>query len=434
MTLQRCLDALSGFWRDARGNFAMMTAILAVPLIMAAGVSIDVARFLEYRTRLANAADAAALGAISDRSKGREEAFAMAGNGRIAVGEEDAESYFAINFIGDDSIELTSVEATVVKDNDGLHSRLDYQADVAVTFAGFFQLASFTIKGSAEAQIASDAKVDFYLLLDNSPSMGLGATMADIDRLVANTPDKCAFACHALNDGDNYYNLAKSLGVAMRIDVVRQAAQKLTETAKDVRTHSRQFRMAVHTFGEAATDLRLTEVAALSSNMNKVRKATGAVDLMTIPYQNYDNDQQTNFDRMLTEMNGVIPDPGSGLGGSAPRKVLFFVTDGVNDTYKPATCSKRTTKGRCQEPIDTRLCEAIKDRGIKIAVLYTTYLPLPSNSWYNSWIKPFQGEIGTKLETCASPGLYFEVSPSEGIAEAMNALFLKAISVLRLVS
>ena len=43
---------------------------------------------------------------------------------------------------------------------------------------------------------------------------------------------------------------------------------------------------------------------------------------------------------------------------------------------------------RCQEPIDTSFCTTIKNRGIKVAVLYTTYLPLPTNCWYNEWIAP----------------------------------------------
>jgi hypothetical protein len=87
---------------------------------------------------------------------------------------------------------------------------------------------------------------------------------------------------------------------------------------------------------------------------------------------------------------------------------------------------------RCQEPIDVSYCTTIKNRGIKIAVLYTTYLPLPTNAWYNTWIGPWQSEIGTKMQSCASPGLYFEVSPSQGISDAMNALFKKALSEARI--
>ena len=67
-------------------------------------------------------------------------------------------------------------------------------------------------------------------------------------------------------------------------------------------------------------------------------------------------------------------------------------------------------------------------------MLYTTYLPLPNNSWYNSWIKPFQSEIGTRMEECASPGFYFEVSPTEGIEAAMKALFNKVVRTPRLTS
>ena len=88
---------------------------------------------------------------------------------------------------------------------------------------------------------------------------------------------------------------------------------------------------------------------------------------------------------------------------------------------------------RCQEPLSVSLCTAIKNRGIKIAVLYTTYLPLPTNAWYTTWIAPFsdsngEGKIAANMQACASPGLYFEVSPSQGIADAMTALFKKTVT------
>ncbi|HKY85462.1 MAG TPA: hypothetical protein VJL90_01740, partial [Pseudorhodoplanes sp.] len=69
---------------------------------------------------------------------------------------------------------------------------------------------------------------------------------------------------------------------------------------------------------------------------------------------------------------------------------------------------------------------------IKIAGLYTTYLPLPTNDWYSTWIKPFSSEIGPNMEKCASPGLYFEVSPTQGISDAMTKLFQKVVQQARL--
>lgn len=126
--------------------------------------------------------------------------------------------------------------------------------------------------------------------------------------------------------------------------------------------------------------------------------------------------------------------PGTGLSAASPEKIVFFVSNGVGDSKKPNVCTKMLTGSRCQEPIDIKACTALKQKGYKIAVLYTTYLPLPTNSWYNSWIKPFQSEISTKMAECATSGYFFEVSPSQGISEAMNALFLKIVSSPRLTS
>ncbi len=74
-------------------------------------------------------------------------------------------------------------------------------------------------------------------------------------------------------------------------------------------------------------------------------------------------------------------------------------------------------------------------------MLYTTYLDLPTNNWYKKWIAPFNvgpygpspnSEIAQNMQSCASPGLYFEVSMTQGISEAMNALFKKAVADARI--
>jgi hypothetical protein len=66
-------------------------------------------------------------------------------------------------------------------------------------------------------------------------------------------------------------------------------------------------------------------------------------------------------------------------------------------------------------------------------VLYTTYLPLPTNAWYNQYIAPFSSEISTQMQSCASPGLFFSVSPTQGISDAMSALFQNAVMTARLI-
>ncbi len=73
------------------------------------------------------------------------------------------------------------------------------------------------------------------------------------------------------------------------------------------------------------------------------------------------------------------------------------------------------------------LCDEIKAKNILIAALYTTYYPIPDNAAYNAEVAPIASKIAPAMQACASPGLYFEVSPSQGITEAMEALLDRAV-------
>ncbi|XAZ25439.1 pilus assembly protein TadG-related protein [Sinorhizobium sp. B11] len=422
----------SAFLSDRSGNFGIMTALLMVPLVGSAGLALDYAHALSLRTELYAAADAAAVGSISEKSDAVAAAMTMQGDGTISVAKTDARSIFFSQMSGELTSVAVNLSIDVTKTANKLNSKVTFSASVPTTFMHILGQDSITISGSATAEYQTASFMDFYILLDNTPSMGVAATPTDVSKLQAKTG--CAFACHQMDQASNNYTIAKSLGVAMRIDVVRQATQALTDTAKTERVSADQFRMGVYTFGTKAEDAKLTTISNLTSDLTTVKNYTNAVDLMTIPYQNYNQDQLTSFDSAMTQMNTIIDPAGDGTSNTKPEKILFFVSDGVGDSYKPSTCTKKTTGGRCQEPIDASFCKPLKDRGVKIAILYTTYLPLPSNNWYNTWIKPFQNEISTRMAACASPGLYFEVSPTEGIADAMKALFLKVIRAPRLTS
>jgi hypothetical protein len=420
---------------DRSANFATMAGILMVPLFGCIGLAVDYTQASSIRSQLQNAADVAALGSIGENSPGMQEANAMAGDGPVRSAREDALNLFSIYTLTGTGLEIESLDAEILKAGTELTSRVSYEASVPTSFMGLFGTPRIKLSGISTAVVRTAPYMDFHLLLDNSPSMGVGATPSDINALVENTPDSCAFACHDLSDSNNYYNLAKDLGVAMRIDIVRQATQRLMQTAEETRKNVAQFRMATYSFGEAATALGLTQLNAMTADLAAARQAAGNLDLMTIPYQNYDNDQQTDFDGTFAALDARIEDPGDGNSPESPQQYVFFVSDGVGDSRKPSPhCTKRTTGQRCMEPIDVRACEALKERGIRIAVLYTTYLPLPTNGWYNDWIRPFQNEIGSRMAECATPGLYFEVSPTEGIAEAMEALFFRIVTNPRLTS
>ena len=435
------LSLVRRFRRDQRGNIAVLFAIACLPLITAVGCAVDYARATQMKSKLQAATDAAAVGSLSKTSPAFVAAGSMTSDGPIAVGVTDATNIFNANVSGLTGYTLISLSPNVQKTGSTVTSVVSFTASVPAYFLGVIGIQNMTMSGSSSATANMPLFIDFYLLLDNTPSMGVGATPADVTTMVNNTPDQCAFACHDTTNANNYYNLAKSLGVTTRIDVLRQATQQLMDTATTTETYSNQFRMAIYDFGTSAATAGLNTVAALTSSLSSAKTSAGTIDLMTVAGQNQNGDMDTNYDSVLASMNTVIPNPGTGTS-SSPLKYLFFVSDGVADESNASSCLKPLSGSvRCQEPLNTALCTTIKNRGIKIAVLYTTYLALPTNSWYMTWINPFNAgpygpspnsQIAQNMQSCASPGLYFEVSPTQGISAAMNALFQKAVADARI--
>lgn len=441
--MRQLLREIVRFRNDRSGNVAVIFTLALLPILSAMGVAVDYSRATQVRSKLQSAIDAASVGSVARKSPGFIAAGTMTGDGDIPAGVDDAKAIFDGNMSGVTGYTLNSVTRTVTKTGMVVTSTVSFSANVPTMFLGVMGKSAMTVTGSSTSVTKMPQYIDFYLLLDNSPSMGVGATPADVATMVANTSDKCAFACHDTSNTNNYYKLAKDKGVKMRIDVLRTATQQLMDTAAATQTYTSQFRMAIYDFGKSASSAGLRTLFALSSSLSSAKTAAGKIDLMTVNGQNENNDQDTQYTKLFPAMNTAITAPGTGASGS-PLKYLFFVSDGVADEENTGCLKPKSGGKRCHSPINPALCKTLKDRQIKIAVLYTTYLDLPTNDWYNQWIKPFNkgpyeptsvnSEIAKKMEECASPGLYFEVSPTQGISEAMTALFQRAVSDARIAS
>jgi Flp pilus assembly protein TadG len=432
----RVILRMGRFGSDRRGNVAVIFALAILPVMAVVGCAVDYSRANQLLGKLQAAGDAASVGSIAKASAAFVAAGSMTTDGQIAVGASDATKIFNGNVTGLTGVTINSLTPTVTKTGSTLTSVVSYSASIPTTFMSVVGKSSLTMNGTSTSTANIPQYVDFYVLLDNSPSMGVGATPADVTTMVNNTSDKCAFACHDVSNSNNYYKLAKSLNVTTRIDVLRTATQNLMSTAQSTQTYSTQFRMAIYDFGGSSDTQGLRSLFSLSTSLSSAQTAAGNIDLMTVNGQNDNNDQDTGFSAIMPAIDKAISTPGDGTSGS-PLKYLFFVSDGVADEYNPSHCIKATTSsGRCQSPIDPTLCDNMKNRGVKIAVLYTTYLQLPTNSWYMTWIDPFNpgpwgpspnSKIAQNMQACASPGFYFEVSPTQGISQAMNTLFQKAV-------
>jgi Flp pilus assembly protein TadG len=414
---------------DRRGNIAVIFALALVPLLSFVGAAVDYSLAARAKTKLAAALDTAVLVATA--------------KSEITKSASAAQSDALNAFAGQMSAQGLTTNSVSINVSDSVTTRTATGAATTVVTTYFMGLVGYKTLGVSATSTAAaslPAYIDFYVLLDNSPSQGIGATTADMTKLQNATSDSCAFACHDIYTSsskktaqtNSYYSIAKSLGIKMRIDLVRDATQSLTDTATASQLVSNQYRMAVYTMGSDCSAIGLTTISALTSSLSSVKTAVSSVDLMTIPYTNYNNDMCTDFDGILSSMNTTIPTPGDG-SSSSPQKWLFFVSDGVADYYYPSTCSKTTVSGgRCQEPLTTTICDTIKARGVKIAVLYTTYLAITNNSWYNTYIAPWRNSIGTTMQSCATSGYYYEVSSDSSITDALNALFQKAIAASHL--
>ncbi|MBV8565346.1 MAG: pilus assembly protein [Methylobacteriaceae bacterium] len=448
--VSRLGEALTGFASDKNGNVAMMFGLIMVMMVALGGFAIDYSRASSAEVQLNSTADSVALAAVS-----------VSGNPNLnQPNQAQAQAMFQAAAANIPGVTLTNVSLTSTPGVSGLSVTVNYTATIDTFFANFIGIPTLSLGGSASSARKLPAYVDFYLLLDNSPSMGLAATPTDISNMQALTPDSCAFACHQHSFdgsgniiGDNlndYYHLAKNNNITTRIDVLRSASQSLTTTAKGSETISNQFRMAIYTFSDT-----FQTIAGLSSDLSTVAANANAIDLA---YAYYDQrDAQTSFDTALSYINTIMPDPGDGSNSSAPQEFLFFVTDGVEDepagngsgggdqadkpsSYQPPNTQPNlgnllagnVNSKRLITTINPSLCTAIKARGIKIAVLYTTYLPVTVNAFYNQWVAPISSSIPTQLQYCATPGFYFEVNPSQGIGDAMTKMFEQALSVARL--
>jgi Flp pilus assembly protein TadG len=379
-TIRRARDRAAAARRDQAGNVAITFALALVPLVGVVGMGIDYSAAIRARAQLQAAADSASVGSIASSSPAATAAIAMSGDGPVAAGTNQAGNIFNSNISGRTDFRNVQVTTTVTKTGLTLNSSVQYSADVPTSFVKLF-----------------------------------GTTM------VNNTSDQCAFACHDLSDPNNYYKLAHKLGVSLRIDVLRSAVQQLMDTAATAEGSTSQYRMAVYTFNRT-----VQTIVALTSNLSSAKGQTNKIDLMTIPNNDPSNIPNTDYDSVMPAINQLIPAPGTGTS-AAPLKTLFFVTDGVTDEYNPPSSSNRVVS-----QFDASLCTAMKSRGVRIAVLYTTYLPLPTNDYYNQTIAPFAGNIGPSLQSCASPGFYFEVNQSGDMSAALQTLFRQTVTAAHL--
>ena len=498
---------LDRFARDRKANVAIIFALAMVPLIFLMGMALDYTHAQRMKVDLDAATDAAGVAAVTSvvmqqtpqaARTAAQNIFKATANTLVANNNLAGQPTLSV------AVNCSSPNATtgyctypacpgsntVYPDPVNSNNQVVRNVQVCYTgaannaFPGVLHQASWPLSGQSATRNQGAPNINFYLLLDDSPSMAIGATSSDINTLIANTQHQvdssgfkgCGFACHETNPaadnlgnpgGIDNYQLARNLRVTLRIDRVAQAVQSLMTTAESVSTTNRNmYGIAIYTFDYQLNSsspifapsgkpgvLRtpVTPNSTTSYTVATIQSAAASIQVVPVYKNNWltssnnNSDADTSIAGALYRLNNIMPNPGNGtnVAGDTPQQVIFLVTDGVDDvniTTDPYTssCNRTLTGKRCQQAMDPTICTTIKNKKIRIAVLYTEYDDSAlhsTNSWYDSWIHPFNGTnstIETNLSSCASPGLYQKVSTNSDITSALQALFLKVASDPRL--
>jgi Flp pilus assembly protein TadG len=474
--------AASRFRRDRRGTIALLFCLALPFVLLAVGIAVDFGRAAMVRTQLNSAADAAALAALTPAMLQQSASVAQT----AAINMFNAQITDITSLIPGD----TSVTVTISNPANNPVVRLvtvTYVGQVQNFFAAIEPASTFTLGGISTAQASVPPNIDFYLLLDNSPSMSLPATSAGVTSMQSLTSQQesggCAFACHqaSTNNGDTVgnpcyngvtysnptlsspppsnssgnsycntsegwyqidnYALALNNNITLRLGSLTSAVSTLTNLASTTASSGQFSAPPKYQFAAYSTN-SLWTLPSGSNNLlmaltsNYVAGWTAAA-VNFGPMEMYSNnvacansscsssttgagDAETNYDNALSSINVAMPDPGNGtnVAGDTPQEVLFFVTDGVEDENNPSRIIQQINGGS-----STNYCSEIKARGIKIAILYTEYLPVTVNSFYDEYVEPIQPDLGPALQACASPGLYYDAALDTDLGQALSTLF-----------
>jgi Flp pilus assembly protein TadG len=452
-------------WRgrlgDRRGNVAIIAALCMIPLMLSVGMGIDYTLQKRSQDQLAGIADAAVLVAVTPTMMAETQLQAT----KAAQAFWDAQSATVSNVAGVTGTVVVSEPASASGTAITRTATITWTGASANNFASLTGLPTSPLKGSSSAVSSRAPVVNFYLMVDTSPSMGIvtsdTATMAAMMKATKSyedTPNGCAFACHQSDPGgdglsQDLYSVARSLGLNLRIDLVNYAVSNLMSTAASVATSNKTtYGVSVSTIDYKVGDIYQT--SNITTNLTAAKNAVGTIQQLEVyknncltssqcSLTNNGDDQLSNLDLGLTTLDTLstgtytsskgpgykmyTPGTGTTNAGDTPQEVLFIISDGMDDFYSSGS--------RTIVPINSvqDYCSTIKAQGIRIAFLQLYYAPLPTDPWYvSAGIETPRSQIAASAQSCASPGLYQLVTSDADISAELTSLFQKVVATARL--
>ena len=426
---------LARFARNRRGNVVILFAFSLIPMLGLLGLAVDFSATMRAKTALDAATDAAVLAAATEASQiiqTQSTSTYDATPTAIYYGNIAGQNVFTANAAMVKTVSTPVLTLNLQRPNTGIDilATGSYTAQWPTSFGKMFGTPAMNFSGQSASDLSLPKYMTVYVATDISQSMGIAATQADMSKLASLTGG-CVFGCHVASSGQAQTNeqIAHNPvnNVTLRIDVIKQAIQSMISTAQSLNTGTPTISFGLYTLQEkiAADNTNYYNVlSSPSTNYNVLSSLVNAIDLGSNDSSGVGDSDFTNSVSLFS--SSQVGTSGNGTSSSNQQNFVFLMTDGVQDVK--GSC----TDGHCTSAFDPTLCTSLKNKGVTVGVIYTTYVPFPTEQTYQDLVAPIQSQIGPNLKSCATPGWYYEASDGPDIKTAVNAMFAQALSSQRL--
>lgn len=205
---------LRALMRDRRGSVALTFSLVAVPLILAVGVGIDVSRMVSARNNLQDALDSAAL------ALGR-----MPGNTSNAVLTAQAQSWVNANLVDKNLPVVTVAVATTTSTVD-----LSATTSIPATMVGLVGVPQLTVNGHSQTS-RNINHIELALVLDNTGSMNDDNKLASLKSAAGSLVDTLSASAVASGDPNALKIGVVPFSMTVNVGSQYQTANWITGTA-----------------------------------------------------------------------------------------------------------------------------------------------------------------------------------------------------------
>ena len=446
--IRRTCNVARRFAARRDGNVALLVALLLGVLLFSMCMAIDYTMAASRKDQLQGYADAAALSATTPAALATTAAAAQA----AAQAAWDGQASVLAGITGETGT------VTVTDTNPGHLGNvrtvtITFSANSSTIFANVLGISSIPVQGSSAASVGIPPYINIYVLVDNSQSMGIADTQADMTTLYNVTQQKngdgCVFGCHVPLgfEPNSDEALAHQNNVTLRLDSAKSAISTMISQAQSNGLSSR-VKFALYTMGggHSGSANLLNQVSGLTNTYSTLLTDVANIDLEP-GAQGVIGDTDVE-DAMMTLKASLPASNGTGATSASPVNYVFVVTDGLDDSdqFKASLpCNLQLPPGgwRCTQTPATAGCTSLKTVA-DVGVIYTPYLPLYNNNnpalgtypYYQQLVQPYSATIQSNLQACATTtDLFFSASDGASINSAMTTLFSRALaSAARLTS